>query len=184
MKALYLVVGAVLLFLVIAGTSIWSSIVEAQLSVDQAKDLFTQLGCTSCHNGAVAISWDDMLADLRAEYEATGSLDELARETVYFGQQNVFDSWDALMDQMAKNVGKNLDDPDIQKIKEFLEAVAKGEIQIGAEKEAPKEGQTQEQPEEQPKAEEGKGIPFGLAVAIAAVIVIVVVAGVYMVTKK
>lgn len=179
MKARLLAVAMLLFVSLLALASAWSWVVEAQLSVEEAQDLFTRLGCVSCHNGNVALSWDDMLADLRSRYQELGSLDELARNTAYFGQQNAFDSWDNLMEVMARNVGRTLDDPEIQQIKEFFEAYARGEIE-----EAPQQPEEPaEAPVEEPEAE-AKGIPFGLAVVIAAVIVAIVVAGVYMVTRK
>ncbi len=175
-------------------------VATAQISEQEAFQLFQQLGCTSCHNNAVAPDWNSVLEMLqKVQSEYGGDIDAFARDVNYFGRVGAFNSWQELMAVMAQNVGKSLDDPDIQKLNEFFLAYAG--VQPGAGEqpaEQPQETQTEapaetQQPAEQPPAqeqpagqpkEEAKGIPFGLAVAIALIITLVIVGAAYFFTRK
>ena len=178
-----------------------SQFAAAETSEEEAFEVFHDLGCTSCHNNAVAPDWNGMLEMLRkVQSEYGGDIDAFARDVNYFGRKGAFNSWQELMAVMAQNVGKNLDDPDIQKLNEFFLAYAG--VQPGAGEqpaEQPQETQTEapaetQQPAEQPPAqeqppaeqpkEEAKGIPFGLAVAIALIITLVIVGAAYFFTRK
>lgn len=172
----------------------------AQVSEEEAKQIFEQIGCTSCHNNAVAPDWNGVLEILsKAQTEYGGDIDALARDINYFGRKGAFNSWDELMQVMAQNVGKTMDDPDIQKLNEFYLAY------MGVAGTQQPEQPAEEQPaEEQPAAETqptqgeqapgadreaqaqeaAKGIPFGLALAIAVVITLVIVAVAYFFTRK
>ena len=177
-------------------------VATAQISEQEAMQLFQKLGCTSCHNNAVAPDWNgtlEMLKKVQTEYG--GDIDAFARDVNYFGRKGAFNSWEELMAVMAQNVGKTLEDPDIQKLNEFFlayagvqpgaaEQPAEQPAETPAEQEQPaqqeqpaEQAPAQEQPAEQPM-EEAKGIPFGIAVAVAVVITLVIVGAAYFFTRK
>ncbi len=171
---------------------------QAQLSEEEARSLFEKLGCTACHVGnqpqAPALKWELILQELqKVQTEYGGDLDKFAQSIEYYGGRK-FQSWQELIQQMAANVGRSPDDPEIKQIFEFFASYA------GAAPAAPQETQTpaetpaetatpapappaEETPKEAPK-EEAKGIPFGLALAITIVIVAVVVGAIYMATRR
>ena len=105
----------VLLLAAIAG----AALAGAQLSVDQARALFEQLGCTSCHTkGGVASSWEEILRGISDWARRYPSLDEAVRSEVeYFGGKR-FNSFDELMEFMGRNVGASA--ADVEKLKEFF----------------------------------------------------------------
>ena len=97
--------------------------VAGQLTYDQAAERFAALGCTSCHNGRAAPTFDDMVALFQEWGQKYESIDEaVANEVVVYGQ--TYDSYDAMMEQMAKFVGKNLED--IQDLHQFFLEVFQG----------------------------------------------------------
>jgi len=194
-------IAAVLLLGIAVGFS--QLIATAQISEQEAQQLFQQLGCTSCHNGTVAPDWQGTLEIMKkVQTEYGGDIDEFARNVNYFGRTGAFNDWNELMEVMARNVGKTLDDPDIQKLNEFFLAYAG--VQPGAQEEQPADTATdtatqtqQEQDqadtqqeaaapaEEQPAAEEQtQGIPFTVAVAVATIITIIVIGIAYFFTRK
>ncbi len=104
-----------------------SQFAAAETSEEEAFEVFHDLGCTSCHNNAVAPDWNGVLEMLRkVQSEYGGDIDAFARDVNYFGRKGAFNSWQELMAVMAQNVGKNLEDPDIQKLNEFFLAYALG----------------------------------------------------------
>lgn len=187
-------IATVLLLGVAVGLS--QFVATAQISEQEAMQIFEQIGCASCHNNAVAPDWNGTLELLKkVQTEYGGDIDEFARNVNYFGRVGAFNSWEELMQVMAQNVGKSLDDPDIQKLNEFFLAYAG--VQPGAGQPAEEQPQPAETPaeqpaeqpaeapaEQQPEKEEAKGIPFGLAVAIALVITLVVVGAAYFFTRR
>lgn len=171
----------------------------AQVTEEEARQIFEQIGCTSCHNGVVAPDWNGVLEVLsKAQTEYGGDIDALARDINYFGRTGAFNTWEELMQVMAQNVGKSLDDPEIQKLNEFYlaymgvtgapqpEQPAEEQPQEEATPQPPpqEEAPVAEQPAEEEPQEAAKGIPFGLALAIAAVITLVIVAAAYFFTRK
>ena len=198
-----LTAGLVAAVLILGVAVAFSQLVAtAQVSEQEAMQIFQQIGCVSCHNGAVAPDWNgtlEMMQKVQTDYG--GDIDAFARDVNYFGRKGAFNSWNDLMATMAQNVGKTLDDPDIQKLNEFFLAYAGVQAGGGQQAEQPAETQTQtqqeqpqeqqpaeapaqEQPAQEQPAEEGKGIPFALAVAIAVVITLVVVGAAYFFTRK
>jgi cytochrome c551/c552 len=172
---------------------LWASTVAgAQLTEEEARSLFERLGCTACHIGdqpqRPALKWEliiELLQKVPEEYG--GDLDAFAQSIEYYGGRT-FESWEDLIAQMAQNVGRSPDDPEIRQLFDYFAAVAGAAPaqppaeQPPAEEEAPAPQPEQPQPEQ--PAEEKRGIPFGLALAITAAIVVVVVAAIYMLTKK
>lgn len=157
---------------------------EAQPAEDEAFEVFQKIGCISCHNGTVARAWDDILQDLeRVQTEYGGDIDAFARDVEYTLNPAIeFESWEDLMSLMAQNVGRTLDDPDVQLLDQFFRSYA-GAVEV---EQPPAEETPEETPETPPEEveEEARGIPFGLALALTAAIVVLVVAALYMVTKR
>ncbi len=166
----------------------------AQISEDEAFQLFQRLGCIGCHNGNVATSWDQILADLRSVQDKYGgSLDEFARNVEYTLNPNVkFNTWEDLKSRMAQNVGRSVDDPDIQRIFSFFESVALGApVEQPADTETPAEAPAETTPAETPQAREEpmeppaeEGVPLGMAAVMAAVILAIIVAAVYLFARR
>ena len=165
------------------------SVSQAQLSEEEARSLFEKLGCTACHVGnqplAPALNWELILERLqKVQTEYGGDLDAFAQDTEYYGGRK-FQSWEELIQQMAANVGRSPDDPEIRQIFEFFASYAGVAPQeTPAPAETPEETPTPTPPPEETPVEEARGIPFGLAIAITVVIVAVVVGAIYMVTRK
>ncbi len=181
---------AAALLLLAGGAGLLSiSVSEAQLSEEEAFNLFQKLGCTACHVGnqplAPALSWELILERLKeVPTKYGGDLDAFAQDTPYYGGRT-FSSWQELIEQMARNVGRSPDDPEIQQIFEFFAAYAG--VTPPAEQppqETPPEETPEETPEAPEEAEEARGIPFGLALVITIAIVAVIVAVIYMVTRR
>ncbi len=84
---------------------------ERTLTVDEAKQAFEQLGCTSCHvEGGVAEPWDEMLDEIAFWARNFETLDEAVRsEVVYLGGKK-FNDFNELMEQMRQNVRASPDD--------------------------------------------------------------------------
>lgn len=104
------------------------TVVMGQLTYDQAEAEFQQLGCTSCHNGGTAPPFDEVVQMIQSWSQNYNSLDEaVAAEVVAFGKS--YDSYDAMMQDMAQFTGKTLDD--IQNIYQFFIDVFEGNVQVG-----------------------------------------------------
>ena len=118
--------------LVLTGAASLAEPARAQevLTVDEARQLFQRLGCTSCHNGQTARTFEEAVLFIDGWRGKYGSLDEaVAAEVEYFGGQR-FESYDAMFSQMAANTGKTLDDPDVMKLYEFFKAVYEGRVDL------------------------------------------------------
>ncbi len=71
------------------------------LSEDEARKLFSEAGCTSCHNNVLAPDFDGVIAKLREWALKYESLDEaVATEAANFKMFNNVKSWDELMKSM------------------------------------------------------------------------------------
>ncbi len=100
------------------------------ISVGEAMRLFERLGCTSCHNGQTALSFEDAVLLIDSWRGKYASLDEaVAAEIEYFGGQR-FQGYDDMFERMAANVGKTLDDPDVMALYDFFKAVYEGGVDI------------------------------------------------------
>ena len=184
-----IILGLMVLVTLVGLNSI--SVSQAQLSEEEARSLFEKLGCTACHVGnqplAPALKWELILEQLqRVQTEFGGDLDAFAQSIEYYGGRK-FQSWEELIQQMAANVGRSPDDPEIRQIFEFFASYAGVAPQeTPAPAETPEETPTPAPPAEAPETpvEEARGIPFGLAIAITIVIVAVVVGAIYMVTRR
>lgn len=178
------------LILVTGFTATFAFMTLAQPSEEEAKSAFENLGCVSCHNGTVALSWEDIVALMKeVPTKYNGDVDALAQDVAYFGQKGAFQTWDQLMQVMAQNVGKTLDDPQVQVINQYLLSLAG--VTPGEETGAPPEETTPaETPEETPaegvpgEEEAPPGIPFGLAAVLALLIVALIAAAAYMFARK
>ena len=155
-------IPVLLLALLIAiGIASYYSVVKAELSEEQAEQLFKNLGCTNCHNGQEADEWDEIVEEIEDEWASEfATIDEAAsKEVNYHGQH--FDSFDDLMAEMAENVGKEPNDPDIQSLKQFfIDTFNEG------------------------KSSGGGGVSTGLIAGIVIVVVVVAVAGFALTRKK
>ncbi len=180
-----------LIFILLFGFSSFAAYVSSQeqLTVEEASNLFQQIGCVSCHmpNGA-AKSFDEILslmAEKASQYN--GNIDEYVRnEVVYFGNQK-FDSFEEMMKVMQQNVGAS--DEDMAKLnaffKNYFEAAAKGKVaQEGEAKTAEEQAPTQEEkspdqekPAEEKVAKQPQNIPaivFGVAAIVIIAVLLVV----------
>jgi len=112
--------------LLIAVTALFALASLSEVSEGEAKSLFNSLGCTGCHNGAVAPSWDDLVREItEAGARYGGDLDAYARSIQYTLNPSIkFNSWQDLKKVMAQNVGKQPSDPGVSKVFEYLESLA------------------------------------------------------------
>ena len=172
-----------LLGFMLALSSLASYQLHAQISENEAKQIFESIGCTSCHNGNVADEFDEIVDDMRAWSKKYPTIDDaVANEVTYFGGQK-FNSFDELIAQMAQNVGKTPDDPDIKKLETFFRSLWGGTQQAGQEQQeqgeqAPTSEQpTQEQQQEQPSGVKGGQEPrAGVTLTIISIALIIVIA--------
>ncbi len=187
------------MLLIIPMLAISSTLTTAQVSEAEAKQIFENIGCVSCHVGQPlqpAASWDLIVQFMQDWSQKYPTIDEaIANEVTYYGGQK-FQSFDELMAQMAQNVGRSPDDPDIQKLKQFFQSfweqggaqAPAGEQQEQPQEEQPQtteqpqqeQGQQPEQPAEQPT---GK-MSFGQIVGIAIVLIIILAGIAYALAKK
>ncbi len=127
-----------ILALVFASTSMISLQLVAQPSEAEAKQIFESIGCVSCHvgqPGQPAASWDLINQFMQDWSQKYPSIDEaIANEVTYYGGKK-FQNFDELMAQMAQNVGKTPDDPEIQKLKEYYMSFWQGGAQAPPEQE-------------------------------------------------
>jgi len=184
--------------------------VYAQPSEDEAKAKFEALGCTGCHNGGVAPTWDDVVAKFKEWKNKYGSLDDAVKNEVnYFGQK--FNSYDEMMKTMAGNSAAGTpDNPDFQVIDQFLRSIFTGGAGAPTETETATETgaqtttqtgagtttqETTQSPTQSPtETPTETGTPatetpkprmgFGTIVGIAIVILIVVVLAAYVIAMK
>ncbi|BAA80720.2 hypothetical protein APE_1719.1 [Aeropyrum pernix K1] len=163
----------------------------AQPSEEEARATFESIGCVSCHNGTVAVTWDEIVDELKEVPEKYGGdIDAYARDVAYFGQKGAFNTWNDLIATMAQNVGKQPNDPDIQKINEFFLSVAGvsgGETtptETATGTTTPQETTEETTPMGTETEEAEAGIPFGLAAAIALLIVVLIAAAAYMFARR
>ncbi|MCE4617168.1 MAG: hypothetical protein F7C32_01090 [Desulfurococcales archaeon] len=138
-------------------------------TADEVRNTFTDIGCTGCHNGQTAIAYDDLVNKVRAWGSEYGTIDEAVKEEVtYFGGQK-FNSFDELMQTMAGNVGKTIDDPEIVQIKQFLQD------QFAQGKQSPPP--TNQEPATSSESEGGtNSTPFYAAVALGVLVAVVLAA--------
>jgi hypothetical protein len=144
----------------------------AVLSEEEARKLFEELRCVTCHvEGGIADSWEEIIHEIEEEWPAEyPTIDDAARDTEYMGQK-IFRDFSHLMQVMGQNVGAPEDK--IKQLEEFFRKL----FEEG--KKAVKE-EVEEKPAEQPQ-------PFGdlgLVVAIAVAIIVIVALAVYAVTRK
>ncbi|MEB3861136.1 MAG: hypothetical protein GSR84_02820 [Desulfurococcales archaeon] len=184
--------ATILLILALAGYATQTT--QAQPSPEEARQIFENIGCISCHAGKPlqpAASWDLIIQFMEDWSQKYPSIDEAIRnEVTYYGGQK-FNSFDELMERMSQNVGKTRNDPEIQQLEAFFrsfwgeqqtETQTQEETTQAAEQtEAPTETQT---PEEQVEGVRGGEEPKAgitlTVVSIALVILITVVAAVYL----
>jgi len=164
---------------------------QQELSVNEAKKLFQQLGCVSCHmENGVAEPFDEILkemGELASQYN--GNIDAYVKEKVeYFGGQK-FNSFDEMMKVMQSNVGAS--DEDIAKLsaffKSYFEKATKEEGKTQQvtqeEKQTTKEEQTPAQGVEEKPTAAGKEKPTkqttsnvaAIVFGVAAIIIIAVI---------
>ena len=184
--------ATILLILALAGYATQTT--QAQPSPEEARQIFENIGCISCHAGKPlqpAASWDLIIQFMEDWSQKYPSIDEAIRnEVTYYGGQK-FNSFDELMERMSQNVGKTRNDPEIQQLEAFFrsfwgeqqtETQTQEETTQAAEQtEAPAETQT---PEEQVEGVRGGEEPKAgitlTVVSIALVILVTIVAAVYL----
>lgn len=94
MRTQALAVLAVLALILAAGAA-------AAMTVDQAKQEFQAKGCTSCHNGALAPTFDGVIKKIQEWAKKYNSLDEAVKaESKNFKMFQNAQSWDQLMSEM------------------------------------------------------------------------------------
>ncbi len=116
-----LVMAVTLAVLLLGIAASLAGVAVAQPTEDEAREIFQTLGCTSCHmQGGSAKPFDEIVSLFQQWGGQYATIDEaIQKEVKYFGGQT-FDSYDKLMETMAMNVGKTMDDPDIQLLNEFF----------------------------------------------------------------
>ncbi len=185
--------ATILLILALAGYATQNT--QAQPSPEEAKQIFENIGCISCHAGKPgqpAASWDLIIQFMEDWSQKYPSIDEAIRnEVTYYGGQK-FNSFDELMERMSQNVGKTRNDPEIQQLEAFFRSfwgeqqqtqtqAEEEQTQTTEQTEAPAETQTtEEQTEGVRGGEEPKAGITLTVVSIALVILITVVAAVYL----
>ena len=94
MKASALLVAGVLVAILLAGAA-------AALTESQAKQEFQAKGCTNCHNGALAPTFEGVIKKLQEWAKKYNSLDEAVKaEAKNFKMFRNAQSWDQLMNMM------------------------------------------------------------------------------------
>jgi cytochrome c553 len=116
------VVMAVTLAILLLGIAAsLAGVAAAQPTEDEAREVFQKLGCISCHmQGGSAKPFDEIVSLFQQWGGQYATIDEaVQKEVKYFGGQT-FDNYDQLMETMAMNVGRTMDDPDIQLLYDFF----------------------------------------------------------------
>ncbi len=192
-RAFMLMIG-----LMLALSGIASYQLYAQPSEAEAKQIFESIGCVSCHvgqPGQPAASWDLIIQFMQDWSQKYPTIDDaIANEVTYYGGKK-FQSFDELMAQMAQNVGRSPDDPEIQKLKQFFQSFwgETAQAPAGEQQEQPQEEQTQPEESRQEQPAEQQEQPAGIrggeepregivltVVSIALIIVIAAAAAVYL----
>jgi len=121
----------VLILILAVTSSALAAASQIHIKEEQAETLFEQLGCTGCHNGQTAATFNQILGEIGDWSSNYASLDEaISNEVTYFGGRK-FNSFDELMETMAGNVGKSPDTTEIQELKQFfLDVFQSGGIAI------------------------------------------------------
>ena len=150
--------------------TITSTLVLAQLSEEEARQKFIDLGCTACHiSGGAAPPWEEVLNLIdswAAEYE---SIDEASKFVNYFGQEGVFNNFDELMDMMASNVGVGPEE--VADLKEFFINRFNAAAGVTPPTE-PGPG-----PEPGPEPAEPEGLPLNIIIPV----IVIVIVGVFII---
>jgi len=160
------------------------SYTTAQVSEEEAKSIFDQLGCANCHGAGVAPSWDEMIAlfeDWATRYE---SIDEAIASEV---KGVAASSYAQLMQSMATFVGKSPDDPDVKKLEEFFLQVfeqARGGAPAAPTTPAETPAQTPETTAPETPEAPAEGITFGEAAAIATLIIVVILVAAFVLSRS
>jgi len=159
---------AILFILLVGFTNIY-----AQLTETDAKQKFSEYGCTNCHvEGGAAAPWNEIISEIKAWASEYGSLDEGARHVVYFGQSGKFTSFDDLISQMASNVGKS--PSEISDLTQFFKSIFDEAKQAAG-------GGAAKPPTSGPQA--GGGIPSELLIAVVLAVIIIVVIALYVLRR-
>ena len=149
---------------------------SAGLTREEAKNTFTNLGCTGCHNGQTADEFDEILEEIESWAARYSSIDDAIRgEVTYFGGKK-FSGLDDLLETMAGNVGKTPDDPGIARLREFF--VSEFEKAKAAATASPTEStmKTTSPQTTTPATGRASRTPFYIAVGLGLAIAIVVIA--------
>ncbi|MCE4602053.1 MAG: hypothetical protein F7C08_01425 [Desulfurococcales archaeon] len=195
---------AVTIFLILALAGYATQNTQAQPSAEEAKQIFENIGCISCHAGnplQPAANWDLIIQFMEEWSQKYPSIDEAIRnEVVYYGGQK-FNSFEELMERMSQNVGKTRNDPEIQQLEAFFrsfwgqeQAQTPQQTEPAQTPEQTEQEETQVQEQTQtvqqtPAQEEAEGVKGGkeprigitlTIISIALVILITVVAAIYL----
>lgn len=102
------------------------SLTVAQPSETEAKNAFESLGCTVCHNGRVATTWDGVVNLFKESAGKYASLDEFVAKEIGprikasgFGEPK---TWDELFQLMSNLAGKS-GDPRVNIVKSYLASI-------------------------------------------------------------
>ena len=194
-----LVITALFALIMIASSFL---IVSAQPSEEEARQKFESLGCTGCHNGGVAPTWEDVVNIFKEWKTKYGSLDEAVKNEVdFFGKK--FNTYDEMMAEMAKSSAAGTpDNPDFQVIDQYLRSLFEGgqaTIETGTTETTQTEtatGTTETQTTTQSPTETGtqaetteaeeKGpvLGFGEIVTIAVVILVIIVGLAWFIARR
>ncbi len=174
-------------------------IVSAQPSEEEAKQKFEALGCTGCHNGGVAPTWEDVVNSIKEWKTKYGSLDEAVKNEVdFFGKK--FNTYDEMIAEMAKSSAAGTpDNPDFQVIDQYLRSLFEGQATETGTTETTQTGtatgttgtQTTQSPTETgtqtgttETEEKGPVLGFGEIVAISAVILVIIVSLAWFIARR
>jgi len=176
--------------LILAGLLALPGVVEGQLTYDEAAARFAELGCTSCHNGRAAPTFDQVVQLFEQWGQQYDNIDDAIANEV-----PGYSSYDQMMASMARFVGVTVDD--IQDLYQFFievfqsaqpaqqDTATQQDTTTQAEATATT-AQTTEAAGEEPAATTTQAEEPGLAPAFAAgIILAVIIAGAaYMLAKK
>ena len=127
MKINGIIVAFALVIPLLAGSLLYTN---SQANIDEARSVFETIGCTGCHTaGGTAPTFDNVVSMIANWSSKYNTIDDAVRNEVnYFGGQK-FNSYEEMMKVMAGNVGKTLDDPDIQLLSQFFKDVFQGKVE-------------------------------------------------------
>ncbi len=167
----------------ILAVALASLTVLSQPTEAQAKDAFAKLGCTACHNGKVAKTWDEIVARWKGLSGKYTSLNDFVKAEVTeevktrgYGEPK---TWDELFILMSTFVGKKREDTKI--VEEYLASL----LGIGATPTTPTPTPTPTPVTSPatPPAEE-RGVSFILAAVAAAILVLILVAIAFYLSRR